>query len=57
MGTSVDGIHFKMMKTNKGIEILQVKDHAEGPIFFRSRKYIRDELSFLMGAVNYDPFF
>jgi len=53
----MDRIHSKMMKTNKGIEILRVKDHSEGPILLRSQKSIADKLSFLMGALDYDPFF
>lgn len=53
----MDGIHFRMMKTNKGIKILLVKDHTETPIFFRSQEYVRDKVSFHMGAFNYDPFF
>ena len=38
----MNGIHFEVMKTNKGVKILKAKDHTEKAVFFRPQENIEE---------------
>ena len=40
--TRMNGIHFEVMKTNKGVKILKAKDHTEKAVFFRPQENIEE---------------